>query len=110
MSQSPDRSAEAMEHKMRDLDRTISRIERKIGYTRPKQLPITLIVAVVTPIVVAAILYMAQPKFVLTETDIEPVRDTAKLAKWTLLFTAAIYAALYGVYFVMNRPKKSAAS
>ena len=102
MLRSPKRSAE-IEGKVKDFDRTISRIEKKIGFTRPPTPSTSLIIGVATPVLVLAILYFARPGFTMAQAG---VRDKAKLAKWTIGFSLAAYAAVYACAVGFRKNKK----
>ena len=105
MLRSPKRSAE-IESKVQDFDRTISRIEKKIGFTRTSAPSTHLVIGVVTPVLVLAILFFAQPGFTLTQVGDAKVRDKAKLAQWTIVFTVAAYVVVYGCSVYFRKDKK----
>ncbi len=105
MTRSPKRSAE-IESKVKDFDRTITRIEKKIGFARPSTPSTSLIIAVVAPVLVLAILFFAQPGFTMTQTGDTKVRDKAKLAQWTIGFTVVAYVVVYGCASWYRKSKK----
>ncbi len=107
MSRSPTRSAE-IESKVKDFDRTITRIEKKIGFTRQSAPSTRLIIGVMTPVLILAILFFAQPGFTTKQEGDSKVRDMTKVAQWTVIFTGVAYVVVYGCAVGFRKYNKTA--
>ena len=96
---------ENYEERTKQLDQSISLLEKKFGHRR--NVSTYVIIAVVAPALVFAILFSVQPRFTQSETKKGTKdRDRKKLAQWTLALTCIVYGIMLIVYCYQNSPRR----
>lgn len=90
MSISLDRKIENLEKKIKDYES-----EGESGLDYSKYLNVPLIIGAATPLLLAGILALAKPKFVMRKENDKDVLDYKKLIQWTLVVSIIVWIGLY---------------
>ncbi len=91
-------SSLSFEEKVSQLQHELDSVTKDLN-TQDKCLPISLIIAGVTPIVLALGLYFLQPGFVQKKEGNKYVRSGGKIFQYTIIFTVVVWAIIFGIVY-----------
>jgi len=88
----------SFEEKVEQLQQELDSVSKCIN-TQDKCLPITLIIAALTPVVVALALYFGKFGFVTKKEGNKVVRSASKIFQYTIILTVVVWIILFGVLY-----------